>query len=52
MVSFATFDRYLYRLLPGSIKKKQYRTLLLFHPTVIWLVPGKVMLHNDFQITG
>ena len=20
--------------------------------TVIWLVPGKVMLHNDFQITG
>ena len=20
--------------------------------TVIWLVPGKIMLHNDFQITG
>ena len=24
---------------------------VLFHNTVIWLVPGKVMLQNDFQIT-
>ena len=41
-----------YQILSKDIHQILSNYLKQYGSTVIWLVPGKVMLHNDFQITA